>query len=107
MWFWFISLSPHDFVSIVLIFLKVLEKEGQLLRMEPSQDGIRAIVRSVSTCLGCFHACNIVHGDVKVTCHHRTARLPSTECVTHDLRRATSCVWVAVLFLLTSMQSPA
>ena len=89
MWFRFISLSPLDFVSLVLIFLKVLEKEGQLLRMEPSQDGIRAIVRSVSTCLGCFHACNIVHGDVKVTCHHRTARLDSTECVTHDLRRAT------------------
>ena len=46
--------------------IKVLEKEGQLLRMEDSQDGIRSIMRSIVTCLGCFHACNIVHGDVKV-----------------------------------------
>ena len=57
--------------------LVVLEKEGQLLRMEPSQDGIRAIVRSVSTCLGCFHACNIVHGDVKVARNNHAARFPS------------------------------
>ena len=42
-----------------------MEKEGHALRSEANHDGIRAIARSVATCLGCFHACNIVHGDVK------------------------------------------
>jgi hypothetical protein len=45
---------------------QVLEKEGPLLRRQANQDGIRSIARSIATCLGCFHACNIVHGDVKV-----------------------------------------
>jgi len=41
-------------------------KQPQLLRQDVSQEGVRSIARSVASCLGCFHACNIVHGDVKV-----------------------------------------
>jgi hypothetical protein len=37
-----------------------------MLRLEADQNGIRNIARSVITCLGCFHASSIVHGDVKV-----------------------------------------